>query len=242
MKSATPKKVALITGAGSGIGRAVCRRLAATGFQVVQTDSAKVPAERREKGALFVPMDVTKEASIAHAIRAAVSKFARIDCLVHCAGTYAEGSVLALDPDAYRAMLDVHLLGAVRLTRAVAPLMMKAGGGRIVHMASVAAVRGTPLAGHYAAAKAALLSFTRTTALELAATGIRVNAVLPGFMATPMARGRRPVLDSFALKRVPLGRFGRAEEVAELVEFLCASETDYITGADIAIDGGFTAR
>jgi NAD(P)-dependent dehydrogenase (short-subunit alcohol dehydrogenase family) len=238
------ERVAIVTGAGSGIGRETARFLAERGLRVIATDrdEAKLsaPPWPEETGGRIRSeiMDVADGAAVERVFAAAAESLGRVDVLVNSAGVFSEASVVGLDEAEWRRMLEINLLGAWRCTREAARLMDRERGGRIVNVASIAAVRASPLTAHYAASKAGLVALTRSSAVELAGSGIRVNAVLPGVVSTEFAPDRSRLVASLAAKHVPLRRAARAEEVAELIAFLALSRTDYITGASFVIDGG----
>jgi 3-oxoacyl-[acyl-carrier protein] reductase len=228
--------LALVTGAASGIGRAIVEALLEDGADVIAADIAPV---RRKKRLRAVAMDVRSESSVESAFQEALPKGKALDALVNNAGVFDERSLLALDEARWREMLEVNLIGAARCTRAGVKRMSPKRGGRIVNIASIAANLASPGSSHYAASKAGLVALTRSAAVELAPWKITVNAVLPGLVETPMTRGRSAV-KRLATARVPAARIAGAEEVAELVCFLLRAKTDYITGASLVIDGGLS--
>lgn len=245
-------KVALITGGNAGIGEAVARLFAQEGAAVVITGRRKEMLEKvagditSKKGlAIAVAGSVTDDAHARSAVDQAVRTFGKLNILVNNAGIGAFGKALHETDDAtWDEVLAVNLTGVFRMTRAAVPAMMKAGGGSIVNISSIASLVGIPLLPVYAATKGALDSMTRCLAIDYAKQGIRCNAVNPGLVDTPMAAGL--ISDPSALAQVlsdyPLDRPGTPEEVAKLVLYLASDESAWVTGAVFPIDGGMTAR
>ena len=234
-------KVAIVTGAAGGIGRAICLRLAKEGAAVLVTGPHLERAEAvaaellREPGsrAAATICDVRDPASVSGAVRQAKETWGGLDLVVNNAG------VMTFKPlEEWRAVLDVDLLGAVRLTREAFRAMRP--GGAIVNVASVHAFETTPLVAPYAAAKAALLSLTRSAAIEGKPKGLRANAVVPGAVDTAMLRDN-PNLKSGA-ERLDPAEVGCPEDVASVVAFLCSNDAAFVTGAALAVDGGRLAR
>ncbi|MBM4122980.1 MAG: SDR family oxidoreductase [Nitrospira sp.] len=243
-------KVALITGGNAGIGEAVAKLFAQEGAAVVLTGRRKEALERvvgeiTPGRALAVAGSVTDETHVRSAVDQAVRTFGKLNILVNNAGIGAFGKALHETDDAtWDEVLAVNLTGVFRMTRAAVPAMMKAGGGSIVNISSIASLVGIPLLPVYAATKGALDSMTRCLAIDYAKQGIRCNAVNPGLVDTPMAAGL--ISDPSALAQVlsdyPLDRPGTPEEVAKLVLYLASDESAWVTGAVFPIDGGMTAR
>ena len=169
-----------------------------------------------------------------------VARHGRVDALVNAAGVFARTPATALDEGVMRRILSVNLEGSLRCASAMGAKMVEAGGGRIVHLASVAAVGGAPLAGVYAAAKAGLIAAARSAARELGPRGVRVNVVSPGLIDTEMLAPERSLAERFIVPRIPVGRFGRPGEVADLIAFLATDAPDYLTGAVLDLDGGLS--
>lgn len=241
-------RVVLITGGASGIGLATARVLLREGARVVLADrhgdAARSAADELGDGAVGVEADVTSEEQVERAVAAAVDGLGGLHVLVNSAGIVSKQRFLDLPLDVWRTMLDVHLTGTFLCTQIAARHMVEMGGGSVVNVSSIAAELGNPLAVHYATAKGGIRMFTRSAAVSLAASGVRVNAVGPGTTETPLTgdRLKDPEVRGSALRRIPMGRFGQADEVAELIAFLASDRAAYITGQTIYIDGGWTAQ
>lgn len=235
-------RVAIVTGAASGIGLATARRLASEGARVVVADLDRSKAEAaadaiRDAGApdaLGVACDVSSETDVETAVKATLARFGRLDVVVNNAGMMLFKPLEELTLDDWRRVLGVDLLGAVNLTRQ-AFLTMKPGGA-IVNVASVHAVMTSPLVAPYAAAKAAVLSLTRSAAIEGKAKGIRVNAVLPGAVDTPMLWSN-PNVKSGA-ETIDKADVGRPEDIAAAIAFLASDDAAFIDGTALRVDGG----
>jgi NAD(P)-dependent dehydrogenase (short-subunit alcohol dehydrogenase family) len=251
-------KVAIITGAASGFGRATALRFAGEGAQVVVVDldesggAETVEAIRREgsDGRLLVG-DVSTLDVARRAVELAIEQFGTVDVLVNNAGI-AQGDdrdTWDTTEETWDRLLRVNLRSVYVCSKAAIPAMLSSGGGSIVNVASIAAsvcVGGAA----YAAAKGAIVSYTRHVARELARRGVRVNCVSPGFMRTPMTTGERLGLDEteqdarmleFA-RRVPMRRMGAMDDIAEAILFLAGDESGYITGQELIVDGGYVVR
>ncbi|MEM6716035.1 MAG: 3-oxoacyl-[acyl-carrier-protein] reductase [Cyanobacteria bacterium P01_C01_bin.147] len=238
-------KVAVVTGGSRGIGRATAVALAAAGAQVVvnyarsSAAADAVVAAIRETGgsAIAVQADVSDAAQAEILIKAATEKWGRVDVLVNNAGITRDTLLLRMKPEDWQAVIDLNLSGVFYCTRLVSKLMLKQRSGRIINIASVAGLMGNPGQANYSAAKAGVVGFTKTVAKEMAARGVTVNAVAPGFIKTDMTDDLSNT--EAILKYIPLGRYGEAEEVAGLIRFLAADPAAaYITGQVLTIDGG----
>jgi 3-oxoacyl-[acyl-carrier protein] reductase len=215
--------VALVTGGGRGIGKAIAERLAADGFAVVTLG--------RTSG--DVQADVGDAASVERVFAQVRERFGRVLVLVNNAGECQDNLAIRMKPDQWESVIDTNLNGAFHCIRRALDDMLKARWGRIVNISSVVAERANPGQANYGAAKAGMLSLTRTIAREMARKGITCNAVTPGVIETDMTTD---VADKL-LAGVPAGRIGRPEEVAHAVSFLCSDGAAYVNGATLAVDG-----
>jgi NAD(P)-dependent dehydrogenase (short-subunit alcohol dehydrogenase family) len=246
-------KVAIITGAGSGLGRAAALLFAREGARIVvaahrENDGEQTLKLIKEGGgdAILVRVDVTKATDLENAVKAAVDKYGKLDIMLNNAGTPGPGKLIAdITEEEWNRVLAVNLTGVFLGTKYAIPEMLKGGGGVIINVSSVAAVSPRRYTGAYSAAKAALIQLTRVTALEYARKNIRANCILPGPIDTPfftkVAGGDPNKIAAFkekVLKEVPLGRFAQPEEIARVALFLASDEASYITGAAFAADGG----
>ncbi|MFV6032757.1 SDR family NAD(P)-dependent oxidoreductase [Streptomyces sp. NPDC056264] len=242
-------RVVLVTGAARGQGEQEARLFAAEGARVVLADvlddaGAALAKELGEERAVYVRLDVTREDDWTAAVALAKERFGKIDGLVNNAGILRFHELLATPLEEFQAIVSVNQTGCFLGIRAVAPEIAAAGGGTIVNTASYTGLTGMAGVGAYAASKHAVLGLTRVAALELAAKGIRVNAVCPGAIDTPMSNpeGVDPAATAELYRRlVPLGRIGRPDEVAALALFLTGEDSAYITGQPFVIDGGWLA-
>ena len=247
------ERVAIITGASRGIGRATALALAAEGANVVVNyASSSAAADEVVKAitdaggnaiargaapeAIALQADVSKLEQVDALINRTLEKFGRIDVLVNNAGITRDTLLLRMKPEDWQAVIDLNLTGVFLCTRAVSKVMLKQKSGRIINITSVAGQMGNPGQANYSAAKAGVIGFTKTVAKELASRGITVNAVAPGFIATDMTTG---VKSEEILKYIPLGRYGEPDEVAGMIRFLAADPAAaYITGQVFNVDGG----
>jgi 3-oxoacyl-[acyl-carrier protein] reductase len=241
-----PEGCALVTGASRGIGAAIAKSLAADGWPVgvnyrSDKDAAdKVVAEIESDGgkAVAVGADVADPGAAEELFKSLESHFdAPVLVLVNNAGIARDDLTPSLDDDQWSAVIETDLTAAFRLTRRALKSMMRARSGRIVNISSVVALRANPGQSNYAAAKAGLIAFTKTAAVEVARRGVTINAVAPGWIETEMTAG---VSDDL-LKAVPARRAGKPEEVAACVRFLVSEEAGYVTGAVLSVDGGLAA-
>ena len=241
-----PEGCALVTGASRGIGAAIAKSLAADGWPVgvnyrSDKDAAdKVVAEIESDGGKAVALgaDVADPGAADELFKSIESHFeAPVLVLVNNAGIARDDLTPSLDDDQWSAVIETDLTAAFRLTRRALKSMMRARSGRIVNISSVVALRANPGQSNYAAAKAGLIAFTKTAAVEVARRGVTINAVAPGWIETEMTAG---VSDDL-LKAVPARRAGKPEEVAACVRFLVSEEAGYVTGAVLSVDGGLAA-
>ncbi|MDP6401971.1 MAG: SDR family oxidoreductase [SAR202 cluster bacterium] len=246
-------KVALISGAAQGIGAACARLFATEGAcvavgDILETEGRQVVKELVDGGAeaLFLPLDVTSESQWKQAVSSTVERFRRLDILVNNAGVSA-GTMMVEDtsPEEWDRVMDVNAKGVFLGTRTAIPVMRKTGGGSIVNMSSQLGLVGTDNSStQYHASKGAVRLFTKSAAIHYASEGIRVNSVHPGPIVTPMTDRGRADKKKYALtlSRMPLGRYGEADEVAYGVLYLASDEASYVTGSEVVVDGGWTAQ
>jgi NAD(P)-dependent dehydrogenase (short-subunit alcohol dehydrogenase family) len=245
-------KVALISGGARGIGAAIARLFAREGARVVigdllEAEGRRVEAEliAKEGQALYVPLDVTSESAWGQAVAAARSHFERLDILVNNAGIGGTGRLEDTRVEDWTRVMDVNAKGVFLGTKAAIPALRAAGGGSIVNISSQLGLVGMDDSSpQYQASKGAVRLLTKLTALQYAKERIRTNSVHPGPIITPMTEGRRadPAILARMTSRIPLGRYGEAEEVAYGVLYLASDESRFVTGSELVIDGGWTAQ
>lgn len=233
-------RTAVVTGAGSGIGHAVTQRLLAEGFTVCACDVAPGLLNGTHHQALSVEqLDVRNKTSLDAAVQRFLDSTGRIDGLVACAGIYKTMPFLALDEATWDATFDVNLKGAFFSCQAVLPAMRRQHGGSIVLFSSTLARQGAVRGAHYAATKGGILGLARSLALDAARDGIRVNVISPGVTDTAMPREHATDADLEATaKKIPLGRIGRPQDMAETTLFLLGTDSAFVTGQDIRVNGG----
>ncbi len=239
-------QVAIVTGASRGIGAAIARDLAAAGAHVVvgyqsqraQADAVVADIVTRGGSAETSQFDVASFSEVDAAVRAVVARLGKVDVLVNNAGVSADGLIVRITDDQWQRVLDVNLKGVFNCTKAVARPMMRARSGRIINLSSVVGVTGNTGQAAYAAAKAGIIGFTKSTARELASRGITANVVAPGFIETDMTETLDAGARDMYRAMIPLGRLGRGEDVAAAVTFLAGPGASYVTGQVIHINGG----
>ncbi|MGB3444557.1 MAG: glucose 1-dehydrogenase [Actinophytocola sp.] len=239
-------KIALITGAAGGQGAAAARRFVEEDARVVVTDVNDEAGKEFAAGigAHYLHLDVSREDEWTAAVAEAVEVYGPPNVLVNNAGILHFALLTETALDDYMRVIQVNQVGCFLGMRAVAPLMVEAGGGSIVNVSSVEGLAATPALTAYTASKFAVRGMTKVAALELARKGVRVNSIHPGAIETgllPTALGGQPVDLTYVGKRVPLKRVGQPPEIAELVLFLASDESSYCTGAEFVADGGVTA-
>ena len=227
-------RIAMLTAAGSGMGADAARRLATEGYAVaILSSSGKGEALAKELGGVGVTGSNRSEADLQRLADAAVERWGRIDVLVNSAGHGPRGPVAELSDEDWREGMEVYFLGAVRASRLAAPVMARGGGGSIVNISTFAAFEPDPVFPTSAVFRAGLASYAKLFADQHAKDNIRMNNVLPGFIdSRPETSERR--------ERIPLGRYGRVQEVSALIAFLASDDAAYITGQNIRVDGGIT--
>ena len=238
-------RVAVVTGAASGIGAATARRFAKEGALLVlgDLDEDGGSSIASECAADFVCTDVTQESQIQALLSNAVERHGRLDIVCNNAGILVPGTLPDLAPEDWHRVIDVDLHSVYYGCRAAISHMRTSGGGAIMNLASVSGLAGDYAMPAYNAAKAGVLNFTRAIAMGHAREGIRINAVCPGVIDTPMSAAVKsfPKLVDAYCQNIPMGRFGRAEEIAAVIAFLASDDASYVTGAALVADGGLTA-
>jgi 3-oxoacyl-[acyl-carrier protein] reductase len=235
-------RVAIVTGAAGGIGSHVVQRLLTRGYRVAAVDRDPVIQNLFEQWAdpsnlSSAVLDVSGAQAAQQCVIETVERWGRLDTLVTCAGLFAQTPTSSLDATKMRELLAVNLESVILLSAAAARHMARTRGGRMVHVSSIAAECGSALASVYAASKAGVVALAKSHARELAPLGISVNAVLPGYCATPMLSPMSAYVERFIVPRIPQRRVADPDEIAEVIEFV-VSCTSYMTGAVIAVDGG----
>lgn len=241
-------KIAVVTGASRGIGRATAKALAREGAMVIVNYNGS--KERADE----VVSEIEKDGGKAKAIQCNVSDFeqakeffggvvkeyGRIDILVNNAGITRDGLIMKMKEEDFDAVIETNLKGTFNTIRHTTRWMLKQKGGKIINISSVSGILGNAGQANYAASKAGVIGLTKTMARELASRGITVNAVAPGFVETDMTEVLPEAVKETSCKQIPLGRFGKPEEIANAVAFLASEEADYITGQVISVDGGMS--
>jgi NAD(P)-dependent dehydrogenase (short-subunit alcohol dehydrogenase family) len=228
------ERVAVITAGGSGMGAAAARRLARDGFRVaILSSSGKGEALAGELGGVGVTGSNQLEDDLKRLVDATMERYGRIDALVNSAGHGPRAPILELTDEQWRSGMDVYFMNVVRPTRLVTPIMVAQGGGAIVNVSTFAAFEPDPVFPTSGVFRAGLAAFTKLFADRYAPDNVRMNNVLPGFIDS------LPEQEQFR-ERIPLGRYGRVEEVAELIALLASDRVAYLTGQNIRIDGGIT--
>ena len=240
-------KVALVTGASRGIGRAIAKEFASQGAKVAlcarSVDALQAVADEiAAAGGCAQPfaLDVSSADGVRAVVEAVTEHFGRLDILINNAGITRDGLIARMKDDAWEEVLNTNLRGAFYLTRAAAKIMMRQRCGKIVNISSVVGLTGNPGQANYAASKAGLIGMTRSVAKELGSRNIQVNAIAPGFIVTDMTDSLPEAWKAKLLEQIPLGRLGQPEEIAKAALFLASDWSDYVTGQVLAVCGGLT--
>ena len=240
-------RVAVVTGGMGGLGEAICMKLGKMDYKVVATYSPgntkhnEWLAEMKKQGYEFraVPVDVTNFESCQQAIAQITKDVGPVDVLVNNAGITRDTTFRKMDQDSWRAVITTNLDSVFNMTKPVIDAMAERNWGRIINVSSVNGQKGAFGQTNYSAAKAGMHGFTKAAALEYAKKGVTVNTISPGYIGTKMVMAiPKEVLDSKIIPQIPVGRLGKPEEVAGLVAYLCSEEAAFVTGANIAINGG----
>lgn len=239
-------KVALITGASRGIGRSIALKLAAEGAKVAinfagnitKAEEVKNAVESSGGEAMLVQGDVSDFEKVNEIVKKVVDTWGRLDILVNNAGITRDNLMLKMSESDFDSVIATNLKGVFNCTKAVTRLMMKQHSGRIVNMSSVVGLMGNAGQANYAAAKAGIIGFTKSVAKEFAPRGITVNAVAPGFIETDMTDALPDKIKTDLTEKIPIGRIGKPEDIANAVMFFVADDAAYITGQVICVDGG----
>lgn len=230
-------RICIVTGAAQGIGAATVAKLAAEGATVVACDRR---AQEVPGAALALAVDVTDRAAVEAMVAEVVARFGRVDVLVNNAGITKDARLVKMTIEQFDAVIDVNLRGVFHCTQAVAPLMLERGAGVILNASSVVGIYGNYGQTNYAASKFGVIGFTKTWARELGPKGVRVNAVAPGFIETPILQTIPDKVLDHMREQVPLKRLGRPEEIAAVYAFLASDDASYVNGAVIEVSGGMT--
>ena len=246
MAEQNKKKVAVVTGASRGIGRAIALELAFRGAAVVinyngsEERAKEVQKEIEQKGgeAMIMQWNVADYKACESAVKDIVKTYGSIDILVNNAGITKDGLLMGMSEEDFDKVIDVNLKGSFNMMRFVSRQMLRQRSGHIISMASVVGIAGNAGQANYAASKAGVIGLTKTAAREVASRGITVNAVAPGFIETDMTEVLPEKIKEASAAQIPLGKFGKAEDVANAVAFLASEDAGYITGQVLHVDGG----
>ncbi|KAA0547970.1 3-oxoacyl-[acyl-carrier-protein] reductase [Bacillus sp. BGMRC 2118] len=239
-------KVALVTGASRGIGRAIAIELAQKGAKVAvnysgsEAKANEVVDEIKSLGyeAIAIQADVSSAESVSSMVKQVIDTFGSLDILVNNAGITRDNLLMRMKEDEWDAVINTNLKGVFLCTKAVTRQMMKQRSGKIINIASIVGVSGNPGQANYVAAKAGVIGLTKTTAKELSARNINVNAIAPGFITTDMTDELPAEVKEEMLKQIPLSRFGEPSDIAKVVSFLASEDSKYMTGQTLHVDGG----
>lgn len=239
-------KVAVVTGASRGIGKAIALELAKNGATVVinyngsQDKAMEVKTEIESNGGIaeIYQCNVSEYAKCEEFIQGVIKKYGSLDILVNNAGITKDGLLMKMSEEEFDQVIDVNLKGAFNTIRFATRQMLKQKSGRIINMSSVVGVTGNAGQANYAASKAGVIGLTKAAAREVASRGITVNAIAPGFIETDMTEVLSDKVKEASVSQIPLGKFGKAEDIASLTAFLASEKAGYITGQVIHVDGG----
>ncbi len=240
-------KTAIITGSGRGIGAAIAKRLAKDGFNIVINELSEEAGQQTAeecralgiKAAVYAA-DVSDYAQCEEMVKKAKEEFGTLDVLVNNAGITRDGLLLRMSEENYDAVIRINQKSVFNMTKLVGAIMLRQKSGSIVNLASVAGLYGNPGQMNYSASKGAVIAMTKTAAKELGSRGIRVNAVAPGFIQTPMTDKLTDEQKNAILGQIAMKRYGQPEEIANVVAFLCGEDSSYVTGQIIEISGGLS--
>ncbi len=239
-------QVAIVTGAGRGIGKSIALRLAQEGARIASVSRSEATSQStadeinagRADAAKAYAVDIADHAAVQATSTKILEDFGRVDILVNNAGVTRDGLSMRMSMDDWDTVMNTNLRGAFSFTQAVMRSMIKQRSGRIINISSIAGLTGNAGQANYSASKAGLIGLTKTLARELASRGITVNAVAPGFIVTDMTDVLNEQIKAAILAKIPLGKFGEGEDIAAAVAFLAAPEAKYITGQVLTVDGG----
>lgn len=242
-------KVSIVTGGASGIGEATARAFVAEGAKVVLADINEANGKALEQelanagsDVMFVKADITNEEEIKQLVNKTVEKYGRIDVLFNNAGIGAMGASHELSTEAWQKVININLSGVFLMAKYTIQQMLKNGGGAIINTASILGHVGQAQTAAYTASKGAVVNLTRALGIEYAASNIRVNAVCPGYVDTPILNEVDAEMRQQLVKLHPIGRLGRPDEIAKAVVFLASDDASFVVGANLLVDGGYTAQ